>query len=95
MEFLQTWSSFTADDLCVDFVLAYKETSDPDHLKIRKTYERNLVECGLILEREERQRIRFIKIHAPRELLCQYAEILKLRMPIKDVSYDIARMLFI
>lgn len=51
---------------------------------------------GLILERDESQKIHFIKIHATKEVLCRYAEILKFKFPIKldeneseyQVEYD-------
>lgn len=41
---------------------------------------------GLILEREANQRIHFVKIHIPTHVVAQYAELLKIRMPIKGVS---------
>lgn len=73
-------------DLSVDFVLAYDEKDNLEDEQNRKVFETNLENTGLILEREENQRIHFVKIHVPREVLCRYAEILKLRLPIKDVS---------
>lgn len=66
--------------------MAYDEQGKQEHVQRRKTFEASLQQTGLILEREVNQRIHFVKIHVPREVLCQYAEILKLRMPIKDVS---------
>ncbi|XP_060532347.1 anoctamin-1-like isoform X2 [Cylas formicarius] len=78
------WRCFSGSDLVVDFVMAYCDQGRDDHATKRKIFERNLEKTGLILEREENQRIHFVKINVPHELLCQYAEILKLRLPIKD-----------
>ncbi|XP_063915509.1 anoctamin-1-like isoform X2 [Zophobas morio] len=77
------WRNFTHSDHCVDFVLAYDKDDKPEHAEKRKEFEKNLEAVGLILEKEESQRIHFVKIHVPREVLCQYAEILKLRLPIR------------
>lgn len=54
------------------------------HLKI---FEENLELEGLQLEYEspEPSGLRFIKIHAPQEVLRRYAEILKLRLPMKEL----------
>lgn len=70
----------------VDFVLAYDEQGKSEDEEKRRIFEQNLETVGLLLEREENQRIHFVKIHVPKEVLCQYAEILKLRLPIIDVS---------
>ncbi|XP_030747192.1 anoctamin-1-like isoform X2 [Sitophilus oryzae] len=78
------WRNFSNADLSVDFVLAYDEQGKEEDIQMRKRFETNLISTGLILEREENQRIHFVKIHVPKPVLCQYAEILKLRMPIKD-----------
>ena len=50
-------------------------------------FEKNLEREGLQLEYEppERNGLCFLKIHAPREVLRRYAEILKLRLPMKEV----------
>ena len=52
----------------------------------RKTFELNLENEGLELEREQTQRIHFVKIHAPKDVLCRYSEYLKIKMPIKRVN---------
>lgn len=49
-------------------------------------FKKSLEGVGLILEEETVQNIHFLKIHVPDEVLEQYAEILKLRMPLKLVS---------
>lgn len=67
-------------------MLAYEENSKRSNIEKREIFEKQLVAAGLLLEKEENQRIHFVKIHATRETLCRYAEILKLRLPIKEVS---------
>lgn len=49
----------------------------------REIFESNLLADGLELEVEKTQKIHFVKIHAPTEVLCRYCEILKMKMPIK------------
>ncbi|CAH0560973.1 unnamed protein product [Brassicogethes aeneus] len=82
------WRSFTNEDLDVDFVLAYDKEGKPEDIQKREEFEKSLESIGLILEREENQRIHFVKIHVPVEVLAQYAEILKLRLPIIDNCED-------
>lgn len=53
----------------------------------RQAFESNLESEGLMLEREQTQRIHFVKIHAPKEVLERYCEILKVKMPIKKVTF--------
>lgn len=55
-------------------------------MKKREIYERNLESKGLVLEKEEKLKFHFVKIHVPENVLSQYCEILKMRMPIKNVS---------
>ena len=73
----------------VDFVLAWTVNSavsrSDEAVKKREIFERHLLEEGLILEREQNSSLRFIKIHAPVKVLQCYAEIMKLRMPMKKV----------
>jgi hypothetical protein len=73
----------------VDFVLVWTESSAVSRsdvaFKKREVFERHLLEEGLILEREQNLLLHFVKIHAPVEVLGRYAEILKLRMPMKRV----------
>ncbi|XP_068908006.1 anoctamin-1-like isoform X4 [Tenebrio molitor] len=79
----EQWRYFTNGEYRVDFVLAYDKEGKPDDVDKRNTFEENLEAIGVILEKEENQRIHFVKIHVPQEVLCQYAEVLKLRLPIK------------
>lgn len=53
----------------------------------RDVFEENLILEGLEIERQVvDEEIHFVKIHAPLEVLRRYAEILKLRLPMKEVS---------
>lgn len=51
-------------------------------------FENNLRAEGLELEQEINQEagLHFVKIHAPLDILKRYAEVLKLQMPVKNVS---------
>ncbi|XP_073830259.1 anoctamin-6 isoform X1 [Musca autumnalis] len=70
----------------VDYVLAYNGSDHKlDNIKKRETFEANLEKEGLHLERDNTQRIHFIKIHAPKEVLYRYAEILKIKLPMKKI----------
>ncbi|XP_047493990.1 anoctamin-1-like isoform X1 [Penaeus chinensis] len=73
----------------IDYVLVSKEieTEDQaDNEERRETFENNLRKEGLTLEvdRVEDVPLRFVKIHAPFEVCTRYAEILKLRMPMRE-----------
>ncbi|XP_065366433.1 anoctamin-6 isoform X2 [Calliphora vicina] len=70
----------------VDFVLAFSGSDHKlDNIKKREIFEANLEREGLHLERDNTQRIHFIKIHAPHEVLCRYAEILRIKLPMKKI----------
>ncbi|XP_011294522.2 anoctamin-2 [Musca domestica] len=70
----------------VDFVLAYNGSDQrEDHVKKREIFEANLEHEGLQLERDKTQNVHFVLIHAPKEVLCRYAEILKIKMPMKVI----------
>jgi len=79
----------------VDFILVWEEKpSDPQwsaNKRKRDTFIRNLESEGLEIEVDESggvNALRFVKIHAPLEVLRRYAEILKIRMPIKKFSAE-------
>ncbi|XP_034950899.1 anoctamin-4 isoform X1 [Chelonus insularis] len=80
----------------IDFVLVWDECDEqaitPKCVYYRKVFERNLEFEGLQLEYEppEPSGLRFIKIHAPREVLRRYSEILKLRLPMKELIGSVA-----
>ncbi|XP_057551874.1 anoctamin-5 [Hippopotamus amphibius kiboko] len=76
----------------IDFVLSYVEDIKKEaDLKAerRKEFEQNLRKTGLELEIEDKMnsedgRTYFVKIHAPWEVLVTYAEVLGIKMPIKE-----------
>ena len=87
----------------VDFILVWNSEEEPasfeeeEEFKIRKlrrdTFEKNLRNEGLILENERAPDgcapgLNFVKITAPIEVLERYAEILKLRLPMKKVRFQ-------
>ncbi|XP_037378480.1 anoctamin-5 [Talpa occidentalis] len=76
----------------IDFVLSYvddlKKETDVKSER-RKEFEQNLRKTGLELEIEDKMnsedgRTYFVKIHAPWEVLVTYAEVLGMKMPIKE-----------
>lgn len=74
----------------IDFILACHKSDDPEqelHSIKRKIFEQNLVNEGLVLEHDTFESIHCTKIHAPTEVLRRYSEILKLRLPMKTVSF--------
>lgn len=84
---MQTWRRFQDGERSVDYILAYPaDDPHPRNIEKRQAFETNLEKEGLQLEREQTQRIHFVKIHAPYEVLCRYCEILKMKMPMKRVS---------
>ncbi|XP_070618008.1 anoctamin-5 isoform X7 [Erythrolamprus reginae] len=76
----------------VDFVLTYVDDPKVDAEKKvdrRRIFEKNLVKKGLELETEDKKesendKTYFVKIHAPWEILITYAEVLNIKMPIKE-----------
>ncbi|KAM8969999.1 anoctamin-5 isoform 2-T2 [Sarcophilus harrisii] len=76
----------------IDFVLSYVD--DPKQegekkVERRKEFENNLLKSGLELETEDKKdsedgRTYFVKIHAPWEVLTTYAEVLNIKMPIRE-----------
>lgn len=75
----------------IDFVVAWRKaverTTEEKIREIKRAiFEENLRNEGLELETEqEGGDLHFVKIHAPLEVLRRYSEILKLRMPMKEV----------
>ncbi|XP_026323434.1 anoctamin-1-like isoform X3 [Hyposmocoma kahamanoa] len=74
----------------IDYVLVWEsgkeEARTREALERRRVFEENLIEAGLELERDappDCHGLHFVKIHAPLEVLRDYSEILKLRMPMK------------
>ncbi|CAI9741493.1 anoctamin-7 isoform X1 [Octopus vulgaris] len=83
----------------VDFVLVYTEKTDKPNSNdnkmkaFRKKFKSNLIKTGLHLEEEiikiEKKDIHHIKIHAPWEVLCYYAEDLSFRAPLQAHPHPI------
>nr|XP_058937577.1 anoctamin-6 isoform X2 [Kogia breviceps] len=79
----------------IDFVLVYedesrKETnkkgSNEKQRRKRRAYESNLICDGLQLEATRSlldHKLVFVKVHAPWEVLCTYAEIMHIKLPLK------------
>lgn len=102
------WRTFSDGERSVDYVLAYpavrlepgKEQANEIADEKRHIFCTNLGKEGLELEFEKTQAIHFVKIHAPKEVLMKYAELLRWEMPIKksvwkkeDVDYSEYRLL--
>ncbi|KGL94332.1 Anoctamin-5, partial [Charadrius vociferus] len=81
----------------IDFVLSYVDDLNKEWEKNvfislqerRKEFESNLQKAGLELETEDKKesedgKIYFVKIHAPWEVLITYAEVLNIKVPIKE-----------
>ncbi|XP_050413809.1 anoctamin-7 isoform X2 [Patella vulgata] len=77
-----------------DFILAYEEaidkkpkSSESRNTEWREKFFKNLKKAGLEMEEEvlesERKIINFVKIHAPWEVACAYAEDLALQAPLQ------------
>lgn len=83
---------FNDGERSIDFVLVWQAGDDEKAEELRSIkrsiFEENLQNEGLELEYEIIDNLHFIKIHTPLEVLRRYAEILKLRMPMKEVILD-------
>jgi len=96
-ELLDSSLFFKSDpDKRVDFILVYEDPKPEDQegrtsLHRRNIFKENLLKEGLELEIEDSGgcALNFIKIHAPMEILKRYAEILKIRMPIRKFSAEL------
>lgn len=83
------------DEDPVDFILVWakpynrrEELEQEAHHAVerRKIFEENLRKQGLVLKEHVNGHLVFVTIYAPRHVLLTYADIMKLRMPMK--SYD-------
>lgn len=72
-------------------MLSWKKSDEGEsverHRRVKRVlFEENLRNEGLELETEDFEgELFFVKVHAPIEVLRRYTEILKLRMPMKEV----------
>ncbi|XP_029613272.1 anoctamin-3 isoform X4 [Salmo trutta] len=72
----------------IDYILVYKKSSPL--VEKRVTFKRNLRAEGLMLEKVPsltNTDIMFVKIHAPWDTLCKYAEQMNIRMPFRKKMY--------
>lgn len=83
---------FSDGERLIDFVLVWREDDDPTQIELKRIkraiFEENLSVEGLEVETESFELLHFTKIHVTIEVLKRYSEILKLRMPMKDVSSE-------
>ncbi|XP_014662739.1 PREDICTED: anoctamin-4-like isoform X2 [Priapulus caudatus] len=73
----------------IDFILAYND-DDPKKEQKRQRFIASLHEEGLMVEVEDASetnggRVSFVKIHAPWEVCTRYAELMNMKMPIKEI----------
>ncbi|MEJ1271315.1 anoctamin 5 [Cricetulus griseus] len=86
---------FTDGQRRIDFVLVYEDETKKENNKKgtnekqrrkRQAYESNLICYGLQLEATRSvsdDKLVFVKVHAPWEVLCTYAEIMHIKLPLK------------
>lgn len=75
----------------MDFVLVTSSKArspvDVNGWNRRSAFEERMKEQGLLLEEDVVGGLTFVKVHAPIPVLRRYCEILKLRMPMKEVIF--------
>ncbi|XP_416045.3 anoctamin-6 isoform X1 [Gallus gallus] len=78
----------------IDFVLVYEDETKMSHKRSnhkkqkrkRQVYESNLINNGLQLEATRSvldEKTVFVKVHAPWEVLCTYAEVMHIKLPLQ------------
>ncbi|XP_034625848.1 anoctamin-6 isoform X1 [Trachemys scripta elegans] len=79
----------------IDFVLVYEDESKNENrkksvnkkqMRKRQAYESNLINNGLQLEATRSvldEKLIFVKVHAPWEVLCTYAEVMHIKLPLQ------------
>ncbi|XP_048404739.1 anoctamin-4 isoform X3 [Stegostoma tigrinum] len=84
---------FFRDGKCrIDYILVYRKSNT--QAEKREVFERNLRAEGLNIEKESsltNSDIIFVKLHAPWEVLCRYAELMNVRMPFRRKIYYLQR----
>lgn len=86
---MKTWRRFQDGERVVDYILAYQGDDDNRSNSFkRECFQRNLESEGLELEIESTQRIHFVKIHATKDVLSRYCDIMRMKMPIRDDIED-------
>ncbi|XP_017287082.1 anoctamin-4 isoform X2 [Kryptolebias marmoratus] len=75
---------FSDGKSCIDYILVYKKSSSQSEK--REVFERNIRAEGLHMEKEAcltNSDVIFLKLHAPWDVLCHYAELMNIRMPFR------------
>lgn len=84
--------SAVLDPSTVDFVLVWRphadHTIERQHQAHRTMFEERLCAEGLLLDETAVDDLFYVKVFAPDDLLHRYAEVLRLRMPIKPPATD-------
>ncbi|KAM4523202.1 anoctamin-4-like isoform 1-T1 [Fundulus diaphanus] len=74
-----------SDGKClIDYILVYRKSSSQSEK--REIFERNIRAEGLRMEKEAcltNSDVIFLKLHAPWDVLCRYAELMNIRMPFR------------
>ncbi|KAM3859281.1 anoctamin-4-like isoform 2-T2 [Diretmus argenteus] len=74
-----------SDGKCrIDYILVYRKSSSLSEK--REVFERNIRAEGLQMEKESsltNSDVIFLKLHAPWDVLCHYAELMNIRMPFR------------
>uniref|UniRef100_A0A8D9FI56 Anoctamin n=1 Tax=Cacopsylla melanoneura TaxID=428564 RepID=A0A8D9FI56_9HEMI len=86
-----------AEESAVDFIMVWKKPNGgkqesclfhrTDEMK-RNIFEENLKQEGLVLNKHYNGNLCFVTIYTPRHVLLTYAEIMKLRMPLRTLVQD-------
>uniref|UniRef100_A0A8C6WVE2 Anoctamin n=1 Tax=Neogobius melanostomus TaxID=47308 RepID=A0A8C6WVE2_9GOBI len=75
---------FTDGKRRIDYILVYRKSST--QTEKREIFERNIRAEGLHMEKEAsltNSDVIFLKLHAPWDVLCRYAELMNIRMPFR------------
>lgn len=85
-DFILVWSKAHLSTTSLRRKNSKAETFESTARSRRDIFEQHLKDQGLVLEYETIGTLEFVKIFTPKEVLRRYCEILKLRMPMKEVS---------
>ncbi|KAJ8373376.1 hypothetical protein AAFF_G00265640 [Aldrovandia affinis] len=70
----------------IDFVLVYEDEKEESEKRRREYFEASLMKMGLELEATRSvldEKVMFVKVHMPWDVLCTYAEVLHIKLPIQ------------
>ncbi|XP_023144192.2 anoctamin-4 isoform X1 [Amphiprion ocellaris] len=76
----------------IDYILVYRKSSSQSEK--REIFERNIRAEGLYMEKEAsltNSDVIFLKLHAPWDVLCRYAELMNIRMPFRRKIFYLHR----